>query len=208
MRIPLVYVLAALLCLSCVSRMSLARTVVDDHFQQRIPAEGITPGLMDPVTLFVPYHQTITDVDVHLQITHSAVCDLMIYLDAPWGQTVTLKDDEMMVELWPPGSQTANMLGTIFDDEADIRQFQGQPPYTGRFLPALGQSLSLLDGYDAYGYWTLRIDDIAEADIGTLDYLALDFEFTHTPEPTSLSICFFASLFAVRRKKNHINRNV
>jgi len=187
--------------------MSLARTVVEGDFQQRIPAEGIAPGLMDPVTLFVPYHQTITDIDVHLQITHSAVCDLLIYLDSPWGQTVTLKDDELMNELWPPGSLTANMFGTIFDDEADFRQYQAAPPYTGRFLPALGQSLSLLDDHDAYGNWTLRIADIAEANIGTLDYLALDFEFVHTPEPTSLSIWFFAAILAVRTKKTGIKRN-
>ena len=206
MRIPLLGVLVVL-CMSCVNSMSLARTVVDDNFQQPIPAEGIAPGLMDPVTLFVPYHQTITDIDVHLQITHSAICDLLIYLDSPWGQTVTLKDDEVMNELWPPGTQTANMFGTIFDDEANIRQFQGTSPYSGRFLPALGQSLSPLDGHDAYGNWTLRVADIAEADIGILDYFALDFKFTHIPEPTSLSIWFFASLLVARRKK-HINRNI
>lgn len=195
-------ILAVLLCIFCVNSMSLARAVVDDNFQQRIPAKGITPGLMDPVILFVPYHLTIADIDVHLQITHSAVCDLMIYLDSPWGQTVQLKDDELMSELWPPGTQTPNMFGTIFDDEADFRQYQGQPPYRSRFQPALGQSLSRLDGHDAYGNWTLRIGDIAEADIGTLDYLALDFELIYTPEPTSLLFLATATLFA-RLKSRH-----
>ena len=158
-------------------------TCIGDDFTQPIPAEGEGNAKMQPVTLFVPIHDNITDIDIYLDITHTEVSDLLIYLDSPSGSTITLKDDELYESLWG-GIQRPNMYGTIFDDQATAPLSSGTPPYTGRFLPAAGHSLSTFNNQDPYGLWTLRISDISLADTGTLDRWEIHIE--HAPEPLSL----------------------
>ncbi|MBN1844609.1 MAG: proprotein convertase P-domain-containing protein, partial [Sedimentisphaerales bacterium] len=148
--------------------------VIGQDFSQRIPAEGTGAAYMDSVELVVPWHGEIADLDVYLDITHTEVSDLLIYLVSPDNHTCQLKDESLMNSLWQ-GDRRANMWGTIFDDEADGFLPEGAPPYTGRYRPAAG-GLDEFDGRDCFGVWTLRIYDLAYADIGSLDRWELRFE--------------------------------
>jgi len=176
------------------------RKFVTGDFTQRIPAGGQGLAWMEPVTLEVPEHWIISDLDVYLDITHSEVSDLLIYLDSPAGDTIELKDDQLWQSKWPDIS-FPDMHGTIFDDEAAISLIEGTPPFTGCFLPAAGNSLSIFDGQDAYGNWTLRIYDLALADSGTLDRWELQIE--HTPEPTGMLYLLLALARLCTKRRRH-----
>ena len=52
------------------------------------------------------------------------------------------------------------------DDEAGTAIADGQPPFAGRYRPA--GLLSVIDGSDAKGTWTLEIHDDSGLDEGTL----------------------------------------
>jgi len=154
-------------------------SVVQGNFSQPIPAQGDGCAWMDPVTLEVPYHWQIVDIDVHLTITHSDIRDLAIMLDCPWGQTVMLKDTW---QIHLGDSALVNMYDTIFDDAAAAELMAGVAPYSAAFVPA--EPLTACDNRDVYGLWRLRIYDAYYADTGTLDNWQL--HITHVPEPVSL----------------------
>ena len=183
MKIALKIAVVACFCLSFVGMAQAQRKYVTSEFTRRIPAHGQGLAWMEPAILDVAQHGIIADLDVYLDITHSEVSDLLIYLESPAGTTIELKDDQLWNSLWG-GISRPDMHGTIFDDEAVDSLGDGQPPYAGRFLPANGNSLSVFNGQDAYGLWKLRIYDLALADTGTLDSWQLQIE--HTPEPTAM----------------------
>jgi subtilisin-like proprotein convertase family protein len=102
---------------------------------------------------------TIADLNVGLDITHTYDGDLDVTLVAPNGTRVELFSDV--------GGGGANFVGTVLDDEASSSIQTGAAPFTGRFRPEA--PLSVLDGLDTVGNWTLEIRDDAGADIGTLN---------------------------------------
>ncbi len=184
-------------CLTCsftgTRSLSADVLIIGSDFQQPIPAESDGKAWMDPVYLNVNQDLHIIDINVHLEITHTEIGDLRILLDSPWGQTIILKNP--WAPLWR--EQRPNMYSTIFDDEAVIPLREGLPPYSGRFLPEEG-SLSIFDGHNARGVWTLRIRDGYLADVGTLDRWEL--HITHIPEPVSLFYLLLPLLFRLRRQ--------
>ena len=167
---------------------------ISDNFHQPIPAQGDGHSWMEPVQLQVGHHLQITDIDVYLDITHGDISDLSVWLDSPTGRSVLLKDT------WDPlwRSPRLNMSQTVFDDEADLHLISGTPPYTGSFQPEPGWLLSIFDGDDAYGTWTLRIHDDILAHTGTLD--GWELRITHTPEPASL--CYLLLLLPLAHLLN------
>jgi len=119
-----------------------------------------------PVT--VAEDETVLDVDVRVNITHTYDGDLDLFLIGPNGTRVELSTDN--------GGTGENFTATIFDDEAATAITAGAAPFTGRFRPE--GSLATLDGLQAPGTWTLEVTDDAGSDIGTLlDWtLILTFE--------------------------------
>jgi hypothetical protein len=174
--------------------------VIGGDFINRIPADGTGEEFMEDAVLTVPQHAFVTDLDVYLDITHENVIDLIITLYSPNGQFLVLKDDALMNLFWQEDPRE-NMYGTVFDDEAVLTLPEGQPPYFDRFQPAEDQYLSVFDGRDAYGDWTLEIYDLAYGDIGALDRWELRFDVTHTPEPSSLGCIGLLAICALRRKR-------
>jgi subtilisin-like proprotein convertase family protein len=176
--------------------------LVGEDFTNRIPAEDSGKAFMDNAVLAVPQHAVITDLDVYLDITHENVIDLIINLYSPTGQSIELKDNTLMGLYSPEEDPWPNMYGTIFDDEVSMYMSDVQSPYTGRFRPD-GGVLSVFDGRDAYGDWTLEIYDMAYGDVGTLDRWELQFEVIDTPEPSTL--CYLGILagfyFGKRNKR-------
>jgi uncharacterized repeat protein (TIGR01451 family) len=112
--------------------------------------------------------ETVLDVEVRLNITHTYDGDLDIFLIGPNGTRVELTTDN--------GDTGENFSATIFDDEAATSITAGTPPYAGRFRPE--GSLSTLDGLPSNGTWTLEVTDDANVDVGQLvDWtLILTFE--------------------------------
>lgn len=109
--------------------------------------------------------RTITDVDVHLNISHTFNTDLDVFLVSPSGTRVELFTDV--------GANSDNFHGTILDDEAveivleDDEEVEvpkliseGTGPFTGRYRPE--GMLSDFDGEDPTGVWTLEIYDDAQ----------------------------------------------
>jgi subtilisin-like proprotein convertase family protein len=100
----------------------------------------------------IPEHFNISDLDVSINLTHSNVFDLQVFLVSPSGTVVCLNmynPDEFF--------EGGDYINTIFDDEAGTPIGQGEPAFTGRFRPR--DSLAAFDGQDAYGLWRLRIYD-------------------------------------------------
>jgi hypothetical protein len=150
-------------------------------FSLRIPADpDNTMGWMDDAIINVPDHITIADIDVRINITHTNVFDLQLYLVDSTNTTVLLNMynvDEFFIG--------ANYTDTIFDDEADTPIEQGQPPFTGRFRPREPEHLARFDGHDAFGIWRLRIYDFWLNDAGSLDSFEI---IITTPEPGTATL--------------------
>jgi subtilisin-like proprotein convertase family protein len=109
-------------------------------------------------TIIVPDPFTVLDVDVALDISHTYVQDLEVFLIAPDGTQVMLFSDV--------GNNLDRFTGTTLDDEASTSISRAAPPFTGRFRPEA--PLPAFDGKNAAGVWTLEITDDDRRDSGTL----------------------------------------
>jgi len=118
-------------------------------------------------TVAVVEDETVLDVDVRLNITHTYDGDLDIFLIGPEGTRVELTSDN--------GGTGEDFTDTIFDDEAPASITTGSAPFTGRFQPE--GSLATLDGLAANGNWTLEVTDDAGVDQGNLLGWALILTF-------------------------------
>lgn len=131
----------------------------------RIPAVG-DAGLITS-TIEVPTGGTIVDVNISINLTHTFMADLEIFLVGPDGTEVRLVND---------AGSSGDPNGVItFDDEAAQSFSSASAPFSGTWRPVIDQ-LSLLDGKDMAGTWTLRINDDAAGDIGTLRDWSLQIE--------------------------------
>jgi subtilisin family serine protease/subtilisin-like proprotein convertase family protein len=122
------------------------------------------------VTMFISQNVPIIDLDVQLNISHTAVGQLNIFLRTPSGQQVSLFNRR--------GGTGNDLTDTRLDDEASSPVSGGTAPFTGSFRPE--STLSVVDGRGSRGFWTLVIVDSARGDVGQLNSWTLSFE-----EPTS-----------------------
>ncbi len=110
--------------------------------------------------------QLLTDVNVTLDITHMFASDLLVYLISPSGTRVKLFDHV--------GGSGDNFTGTTFDDSAatSIASVTSvMAPFSGTFRPE--GLLSLFNGQDGNGTWTLEVRDSSAPDIGVLNSWSL-----------------------------------
>ncbi len=146
-----------------------ARITIGNYTQQcgnqhtHAPAISIpdnnSAGITD--TIHVSENQYISDVNVHVNITHSYVRDLQIKLIAP---------DGTQVMLWNHNCGGQDNLVLTFDDDGnniDCSQL------TGNIQPV--ENLSVLNDKYSAGDWILAINDNAAPDQGTLNDWALEF---------------------------------
>lgn len=105
-----------------------------------------------------PQSFILSDVNVKVNLTHSYVADIDMKLIAPDGTEVILAQDL--------GSSGDNYTNTVFDDAAAVSITTGTAPFTGTYRPQ--QPLSVLNGKQALGNWTLHITDDANTDGGNL----------------------------------------
>lgn len=102
----------------------------------------------------------ILDVEIRIDsLRHTFDGDLDIFLRGPSGVVCTLSTDN--------GSTGDNMIRTLFDDEATGGSITGATaPMTGSYTPEY--PLSIFDGLDPNGQWTLLIADDAGGDSGVI----------------------------------------
>lgn len=134
-------------------------------------------------TVNVSSHFVIQDLNVLLNsLNHSYDADLVIRIFAPTGTSVLLSDRR--------GGSGNNFQNVVFDDSAARSISQGEAPFNGTFRPE--EALSVFNGIDAFGTWTLRISDVASLDTGTLRSWGLDITPVATgaavPEPASIAM--------------------
>jgi subtilisin-like proprotein convertase family protein len=122
-------------------------------------------------TLEVADDEVVLDVNVTVNITHTYLGDVEIYLMGPNGVEIDLSSDN--------GGAATAYTGTTFDDEADLSILEGLAPYAGSFRPE--QPLSAFDGIQAAGEWSLRVFDDADGNTGTLDSWSLQLLYPAQP---------------------------
>ncbi|MBC8090199.1 MAG: proprotein convertase P-domain-containing protein, partial [Phycisphaerae bacterium] len=92
-------------------------------------------------TIVIAQAATIRNVKVGVDITHSFIGDLQVELTAPSGQVMLLHD----------------------------RVGQGQDNLIRSYESATTPVLAALSGKPAQGNWTLKVRDVASADVGKLN---------------------------------------
>lgn len=136
-------------------------------------------------TLDVTVHGTVSDVNLTLiDLRHTWVSDLEMYIVSPLGTAVLLVDNL--------GGSGDNYIGTVFDDQAAESILSPRAPYTGTYRPM--DQLSVFNGEDMFGTWTLRVSDQAGGDLGVINSWSLQLNETAgaVPEPGSLALVMAA----------------
>ena len=166
------------------------------EFDLAIPEQANGKGLMGDATVFAAAEGAIIDVDVTVNITHSSVCDLQIYLQSPAGTRLCLNSYD--IDDFIPSEE--NFSWTTFDDQAQIAIENGQSPFTGRFRPKSPGALSVFNGQNVHGLWLMQVYDAVYADYGTFHNVRLDFIVN--PEPgTAAFVMIGMAIFRIRKRR-------
>jgi subtilisin-like proprotein convertase family protein len=107
---------------------------------------------------------TLTDINVLINMTHTWVADMEFRLVGPNGSTIV----NLITQR---GGSGDNFVNTVLDDQAAGTIASGTAPFTGSFRPE--QPLSVYNGSDPNGVWTLQARDRASGDIGVLQNWSL-----------------------------------
>lgn len=129
-----------------------SQTVQGESTPDRTIPDHRSEGITD--TIVIDQDAIIAGVEVTLDISHSYRGDLRVTLLAPWGEAIVLHQRYQ-------GGSADDIKRTI--DESDV------------------QTLAELHGHSTKGDWRLHVQDLAPADVGTLNSWAL--EFAAIPQP-------------------------
>ena len=151
------------------------------QFNLPIPASPAeTKGWMTDAVIDITDHLIISDLDLTINLTHTNIFDLQIFLQSP-ADTIICLNNYSSYEFF----QSENYTDVTFDDEAPLPISQAPMPLTGRWQPITGNPLAAFDNEDAFGSWHLRIYDAHYNDTGTLE----NFEILITnPEPATAAL--------------------
>jgi subtilisin-like proprotein convertase family protein len=129
------------------------------------PSTGAAVNIVDLdtsyKTIVVGNDITLSDIDVILNITHSYVGDLDVWVENPDG-------DRAQLLLHNVANNGADITNCRFDDEACASIATAPAPYTGRWSPAAGACADAESG-SSQGQWRLVVYDNFDVDEGTID---------------------------------------
>lgn len=113
-----------------------------------------------------------------IDINHTSVHDLAIYVMSPNGTNVELSSGN--------GGTADNYTSTCFDMNATQLITSGTPPYTGSYIPE--HSFGVFnDGQAGNGLWRLIVTDYLLGDTGSVIQVSLHFGY-NPPPPISVSV--------------------
>jgi subtilisin-like proprotein convertase family protein len=123
---------------------------------------------------------TLTDLNVYVNITHTYTGDLRIRLQSPAGTTVQLVASSVC--------GGADNVVVEFDDSGSAGPVGNACPLTGLFVMPQN-ALAAFNGQPFQGTWTLTVQDVATADVGTLNSWCL-IPTLYTPPIQVLPVAF------------------
>ncbi|HKQ50576.1 MAG TPA: proprotein convertase P-domain-containing protein [Phycisphaerae bacterium] len=137
------------------------------------PIPDLNPGGVSS-TIAVADLAPISDVDVTINITHGFDGDIDLSMTSP--TFITLFGDI--------GLTGNDFFNTTIDDEAPfpIPDASAEAPFTGRYQPAGGPALFVLDGGPAAGSYSLHVADDAVFNVGTFESWSLTISSAGFPE--------------------------
>jgi len=195
---------AVIISLSILTRPAWADVVCsyEGQFDLRIPANPKeNRGWMNDAVMGVPSHLTIRDLDVSVDLTHTKIFDLQLYLVSPAGTGVLLN----MYDFASEYREGADYRATTFDDEAAIPIEAGVAPFEGRYRPLEGSSLASFDGEDAYGPWKFRVYDAFFYDTGRFHSYSLAIT---VPEPATAAFLLLGLPWIARPRNRRVRPQV
>lgn len=154
---------------------------------------------------------SVTDVNVFVDISHTWMADLDIYLTHQEEGS----SDWKYVQLYNQDGDFRNdMTEVYFDDQAVLYINDSFPPYgpdsfkpTANGPDADGDSnmLSFFNGDLAAGIWSLALFDNSSGDIGTLNELRVDIKTDAVPLPGAFFLLApgLGALAAIRRSRKN-----
>ena len=128
--------------------------------------DNSTAGAAAPIV--VGDNKTISNVTVKVtDLQHTFDADITLHLIAPDATDIVLSAKR--------GSSGDNYTNTVFDDAATTPIASGTAPFTGSFKP--DNPLSVLNGKNAAGTWTLFVVDSALVDSGVINSWSITFTY-------------------------------
>ncbi|MBN2383320.1 proprotein convertase P-domain-containing protein [bacterium] len=168
-RTRLLYTTDGILWTPIVDTEPLISTALDTPLAIPDPGETIS-------TLTVTDCGPISDLNVTVNIAHTAVGDLILSLVGPDSTEIILSANN--------GSTGTNYTDTIFDDQASSSILSGTPPFTGSFQPE--QPLSTFVGNNMTGNWSLKVvDSSGNAESGSITSWSMTIESSLEPDDTN-----------------------
>ena len=154
---------------------------------------AIPDGIVIEADIEVDAPGIVNDVNVFVDVTHTCISDLDIYLAHQESGSSTWQYVQLFNEYGKAGN---NLTGVTFDDEATahINLATVPVPWNGSFKPgstfdSFGDSnlLSFFDGDSIAGTWRLEIYDNYTVDVGTLNAFSITInEVTPVPIPGAI----------------------
>lgn len=142
----------------------------EQEYDSQAPAVTICDFCTVTMPIVITDEKYIEDVNVQISIAHTYDSDLIITLIAPDSTRIVLARQR--------GGSGDNFNGTLFDDGAAMPIGNGTAPFGGSFRPE--EPLSILNGRNLIGTWTLEVADVAGGDVGAL------FNWSMTTEAETL----------------------
>lgn len=147
--------------------------------QNLVDATNISSGIT-MVYIPVNYDLLIEDLNVLIDIEHTWLEDLSLYLISPDNKEFLLSSGL--------GESNDNYTNTLFDQEAELAIFEGNAPFTGSFRPL--QSFEEIYSTSPKGLWKLKIVDEYVEDTGRVTGVKLNFCLSGEALPNSDSDSF------------------
>lgn len=124
--------------------------------------QSVTTGYTN-ASIFISDVNAISNIEILININHTWVSDLSLFLESPDGTIFSLAEN---IGLQTQFGEGDNYTNTVFSQNSDISINDGTPPFTGSFRP--NQPIDGLIGNSAFGNWTLKIEDNGPQDVGEL----------------------------------------
>jgi subtilisin-like proprotein convertase family protein len=164
--------------IACIGEPATLTGTTSDSPGLAIP-DGDPAGISTTMTVTDDFD--ITDLDVHLDISHTWVGDLIVTIASPAGTSVTIVD-RMGVPDSTFGCAEDDLQVTLDDEASDpIEDECSGSPITGSFIP--NNALSAFDGENTLGDWILTVSDNATPDPGVINSWGITYSYDVSGSP-------------------------